>query len=209
MAVASPPFSFFGDNMRKTYIYISVLFILVSLLTACQKNRGGPTINVTDPTLPVSTQAVTVNESSTQQTTEEITVDITEPDISVPSETQSVAEDEEIMLVSADPSNPFLNAVVEKYGVSADRLVAFYASSMKTNGNLVYEFDGTTNSSGKMVRNTSTLKNIYTVDENLVAKKATGTPEEGNEYSKKDSLYCEYFSKWVVFKVYGKAIQDA
>jgi len=195
--------------MKKSFLYIAVLLVVILLLPSCIGNRGGgPTLNVTDPTLPAMTQSVT--EPVTQQAVTETTTELTQPpEMTFPTETQSVADDEEVMLVSADPQNPYLNAVVQKYGLDPATLVAFYASSMKTDGNLVFEFDGSVGSNGKPVRTTKTLINIYTVDENLVAKKATGKASEGNEYSKRDSLYCEYFVKWVVFKIYAKDIQNA
>ena len=200
--------------MKKSIvIYLSALLAVILLLPSCiGGSNGGPTMHVTDPTMSAatttaqSTTAVTTTENPTQTTTE-----ITEPDISIPVETHTVAEGEEVMLVSADPSNPFIEAVVQKYGISPDRLVAFYASSMQTDGNLVFEFDGSVNSGGKPIRTTKTLKNIYTVSPapELLAKKATGTVAEGNEYSERDSKYCELFVKWIVFKVYAKDIQNA
>ena len=194
--------------MKKAFVSILSLALVVLLLSSCVgNNNGGPTLSVTDPTLS-STSAVMPTQPVTEQPTE-TTTELTEPDFSVPSETQSVAEDEEVMLVSSDPSNQYIAAVVAKYGVNSSNLVAFYASSMTTDGNLVFEFDGSIGSDGRPVRTTKTLKNIYTVDKDLVAKKATGTAEEGNEYTKKESLYCEYFVKWVVFKVYAKDIQNA
>ena len=59
------------------------------------------------------------------------------------------------MVFSSDPSNEFITAVVSKYGVNASNLVAYYVSSGTSNGNLVYEFDGTIGENGD-IRHEST-----------------------------------------------------
>jgi len=200
--------------MKKTSLFIILLLLLI-VFSSCSKDVRPPTVDVIEPTLEITTDSAA--EPVTQNQQDDVTFPSDFDNVEPPDENQTVttiasedvSDDDEIMLVSADPSNPFLNAVVLKYGVSPQRLVAFYASSMKKDANLVFEFDGTRDKYGKPVRDTSTLKNIYTVSASLEAKKATGTAAEGNEYSTKDSLYCEYFTKWVIFKVYANDIKNA
>ena len=194
----------------KKVIHSALLLIVISLLLcSCSNNRSNPTINVDVPTSEAETTSTLTTEPN-QQTTVPVTDENTEPDETVVTTTSEDKKNEK-MVFSSDPSNPFIQAVVGKYGVSADRLVAYYANSMTTNGNLVFEFDGSKDANGKAVRNKDTLKNIYTVSQppELIAKKATGTAAEGNEYTEKESKLCQTFTEQVVFRFFSKELQNA
>jgi hypothetical protein len=125
--------------------------------------------------------------------------------------TSSSQQTNEKMVFSSDPNNPFISAVVKRYGVSASNLVAYYVSSGTSNANLVYEFNGTIGADGRPVRNKDTLKSIYTVSAppELLAKKASGTAAEGNEYNEKDTKLCRFFTDNVVFRFFGDELQNA
>ena len=182
---------------------ISFLILIISfclLLTACGNTEEVTTAVTTTETTTQTTTAATTTEATTVTTTKAATTAATTTEAT----TAAVK-----MVCSASADNPYLNAVVQKYGIDPYYLVAYYNDSGNSNGNLVFEFDGTTNSDGRLKRTNDTLKNIYTVDSSYNAKKATGTAAEGNEYSSADSLKCKYFVKLVVFKYSGNDIQNA
>lgn len=85
------------------------------------------------------------------------------------------------MAFSDSADNKYLAAVVQKYGVSSKNLAAIYTVP-DNNGNLVLEFDGTTDADGKLIRNSDTLIAIYTVDKQLNCKRAS-EDSSLNEYS--------------------------
>lgn len=64
--------------------------------------------------------------------------------------------------LSFDPNNKFIKAVVEKYKISAEGLFCSYSNVGKDN-NFVFQFDGSKDSNGKLIRNADTLKFVYSV----------------------------------------------
>lgn len=80
-----------------------------------------------------------------------------------------------------DPSNKYIAAVAEKYDLNAALLAAVYTIP-DADGNMVMEFDGTTDENGRLIRNADTLIAIYTVDKSLNSKRASNDSSK-NEYS--------------------------
>ncbi len=85
------------------------------------------------------------------------------------------------MAFSDDANNKYIKAVNDKYGVDATRLAAIYTVP-DNNGNLVFEFDGSADENGKLIRDESTLIAIYSVDKELTCKRAS-EDNSLNEYS--------------------------
>ncbi len=98
-----------------------------------------------------------------------------------PVTTEKVYEKTGEMAFSDSADNKYIKAIVDKYGVNAKNLVALYTVP-DNDGNIVLEFDGTTDSNGKLIRNKDTLVSIYSVDKNLTSKRASETLSL-NEYS--------------------------
>lgn len=80
-----------------------------------------------------------------------------------------------------DPSNKYIAAVAEKYNLNTSLLAAVYTIP-DADGNMVMEFDGTTDENGRLIRNADTLIAIYTVDKSLNSKRASNDSSK-NEYS--------------------------
>lgn len=168
-------------------------------------------------TQPISVPGTTQNTEPASEQVSDATDEAVSQITSVPAETPteqitSVTEKSDSKMVfSSDPNNIFISAVVKKYSVNASNLVAYYLASEDTNGNLVYEFDGTIGSDGRPVRTIETLKNIYAVSAppELTAKKASGTAAEGNEYNERDTRLCRYFTEFVVFRFFSEELQNA
>ncbi len=201
----------------KRFISCFIIVCLCALLfSSCSaSNRGGPTLSVTQPVVSVSetTQSTDIASQPSSVVTDESTTQptvVTQEYSTEPATTTSTNSNDK-MVFSSDPQNAFVSAVVAKYGVNASNLVAYYVSSGNSNGNLVYEFDGTLGSDGRPVRTKDTLKNIYTVSAppELLAKKASGTAAEGNEYNERDTWLCRYFTENVVFRFFAEEIQNA
>ena len=85
------------------------------------------------------------------------------------------------MAFSDKSDNKYIKAIVTKYGVNEKNLVALYTVP-DNDGNLVLEFDGSTDAQGKLIRNESTLIAIYSIDKNLNSKRASENSSL-NEYS--------------------------
>ncbi len=76
-------------------------------------------------------------------------------------------------ILSDSPDNKFVKAVCEKYGTPCDNVVAIYAIPDKGN-NFVLEFDGTKDSSGKVIKSPDTLFKVHQIDLKGNIKTATG-----------------------------------
>lgn len=85
------------------------------------------------------------------------------------------------MHFSDNPDNKYLAAVASKYGVESSLLAAIYTVP-DANGNIVLRFNGEKDSSGRLIRNESTLVCIYSIDKALNSKCAS-EDEALNEYS--------------------------
>ncbi len=85
------------------------------------------------------------------------------------------------MAFSDSPNNKYIKAIVKKYKVDAKNLVALYTVP-DNDGNIVLQFDGTTDKNGKLIRNEDTLVSIFTIDKNFDSKCASEN-KKLNEYS--------------------------
>ncbi|MBQ8184116.1 MAG: hypothetical protein IJ025_09505 [Clostridia bacterium] len=85
------------------------------------------------------------------------------------------------MAFSDNADNKYIKAIVTKYGVNPENLVALYTVP-DNDGNIVLEFDGSKDSNGKLIRDESSLISIYSIDKNLNSKRASET-HSLNEYS--------------------------
>lgn len=144
---------------------------------------SAPETNVVPSQIP---QAVTVSELPSQQPTQQqpsTTNSTTQAEQSqTPTETtEKVYEKTGEMAFSDKADNKFIKAVAEKYALDPKNLVVFYTVP-ENNGNMVLEFNGTTDSNGKLIRNKDTLVAIYTIDKNLNSKRAS-KDNKLNEYS--------------------------
>ena len=194
--------------MKKT---VSLLCILLSIIPFCAcgkatenntiesttieykeatlQNQESPEASSTNESLSVSEETNSVI-PSTPDTTASTTIDSKKPQIqetqatlpaTTPETTKKQLQKTGEMAFSDDASNKYMKAVVDKYGVDSTRLAAIYTVP-DNNGNLVFEFDGSTDENGKLIRNESTLIAIYSVDKELNCKRAS-EDSSLNEYS--------------------------
>lgn len=179
--------------MKKILPIIICLGILVSLC-ACGSSEKDAT-EAYNTTAPVTTETITTTQpNTTEPTVEEQTIPATEPISDTVSTTEPAprptvtdAPTEETtlgktgeMAFSNSPDNRYIKAVADKYSVNANNLVAIYTVP-QNDSNMVLEFNGTKDSSGKLVRDSSTLVAIYTIDANLTSKRASKDSSK-NEY---------------------------
>jgi hypothetical protein len=114
-----------------------------------------------------STTAPTTTQSQAIPTPEVETGEITEPPT-----TQKQPQKTGEMEFSDSSENKYISAVVKKYGTDPKKMVVFYTVP-DGNGNIVLEFNGTTDENGKLIRNKDTLVAIYTIDKELNSKRAS------------------------------------
>lgn len=132
--------------------------------------------------------ALTTTEPATELSTETVT-DMMPTDPPAPPPTAYVPETEAEettmgktgeMAFSDDPDNRYIKAVADKYNVDPQKLVALYTVP-QNDSNTVLEFSGKTDSSGKIIRNSSTLVAVYTIDAELNSQCASKDSSK-NEY---------------------------
>ena len=145
---------------------------------------SAPETNVTASQVP---QTVTLSELPTkEQETQQPNVSSAPTQVvtnKTPTETtEKVYQKTGEMAFSDKADNKFIKSVADKYALNTKNLVALYTVP-ENNGNIVLEFDGTTDSNGKLIRNKDTLIAIYTIDKNLNSKRAS-EDKSLNEYSR-------------------------
>ncbi|MBQ3889691.1 MAG: hypothetical protein II738_08100 [Clostridia bacterium] len=101
------------------------------------------------------------------------------------------------MVFTYDASNKYMKAVIDKYGVDPQNLACTYTVP-DNDGNLIFEFDGTTQN-GKRVRTMDTLVAIYTIDKELNCKCAS-RDESKSEYPKNETEVMFFSVKYILKK---------
>ena len=145
-------------------------------------NISIPDTSVTpSSTQPVTETPVTNEVPPTQETTTMQHAPIVTEQETVAQTTEKVYEKTGEMLFSDSADNKYIKAVANKYGVDAKTLAVLYTVP-DNDGNIVLQFDGSTDTDGKLIRNESTLIAIYSVDKNLNSKRAS-EDRSLNEYS--------------------------
>ncbi len=185
---------------------ISLLLILSVFLSfsACGDSSDDNTTvpSTTEYQIPVSTTEFTPDTSAAQTTVTEVQAitetlletlpqtefaekptpqePVTSTESTAPSTTK-VYEKTGDMAFSDSADNKYIKAVTDKYKINPKNVVVLYTVP-DNDGNLVLEFDGSTDSNGKKIRNKDTLVAIYSIDRNLVSKCASEDKSK-NEYS--------------------------
>lgn len=141
----------------------------------------------TNMTVSQAPQTVTTSETPSQTQPAQQQQTVTPPSTQAPTEQTPTETTEKVykktgeMAFSESSDNKFIKSVADKYGLDTKNLVVFYTVP-ENNGNMVLEFDGTTDSNGKLIRNKDTLVAIYTIDKDLNSKRASKNSSL-NEYS--------------------------
>lgn len=195
--------------MKKRSVKLIVILGIIVLLYSCGKSEKadifGTTENYTYETVPATAPYVyqtqqadvsyytqvpatsyeTVVDTSTQtQSAPNNTITQQSPAFELteaPVTTEKVYEKTGEMAFSDNADNKYIKTIVNKYGVDSKNLVALYTVP-DNDGNIVLEFDGSTDGNGKLIRNKDTLVSIYSIDKNLNSKRASEKLSL-NEYS--------------------------
>lgn len=148
-----------------SYKVFGLLALLLCLLFAgCSKTAPEPATTApvasTETAVPsepqtkapqTTSQATTASETTTQSNT-----------FSAGGQTYTIPEKSGDMIFTDDANNKFIRAVVDKYGVDAKLLAGIYANPA-SDTNFVWQFNGQTDSSGKLIRTPDTLKYVYII----------------------------------------------
>ena len=141
------------------------------------------TVTAVETLQTVATSALPTGEQTTQQQPTVTNAPTQAQATEAPTETtEKIYEKTGEMAFSDKADNKFIKSVANKYSVDSKNLVALYTVP-ENDGNIVLEFDGTTDSNGKLIRNADTLIAIYTIDKNLNSKRAS-EDKSLNEYSR-------------------------
>ncbi len=194
--------------MKKRFFSLFLTFLLIITFCACGKNDRNKTdgkseiesttvINSqgssTENTMPVNS---VISEENTQIETFTDSVIVTVAPVTpttkpTPNIQQTTAPQTESttkvyektgdMAFSDDAENKYIKAVTDKYKINPENVVVLYTVP-DNDGNLVLEFDGSADNTGKKIRNKDTLVAIYSIDRNLNSKCASEDKTK-NEYS--------------------------
>lgn len=138
--------------LNKGLLCIGICILLLCLCSCGTEKADTP--STTEPSVTAETiPPETVPESTAPQTAAPTAP--TEPTTAAPQKKGD-------MIFTEDSNDPFIQAIVQKYSVDPARLAGIYMSPA-SDSNYFWEFDGTQDANGKLVRNTSTLKYVYTV----------------------------------------------
>ncbi|MDO4154956.1 MAG: hypothetical protein Q4E21_08935 [Clostridia bacterium] len=144
---------------------LPLVLLLVLLLSGCgaktaddaTQTSAAPetTTQSNETTLPAAT-AATTQEKTTAPPAKESPAPETTAAFTMPEKTGD-------MVFTDDADNKFIKAVVQKYGSDPARLACIYVVP-EGDSNHVFEFNGKTDQNGKLIRNESTLKYVYTLN---------------------------------------------
>ncbi len=153
------------------------IFVLcAALLLLCACGNGAVSAEVTAT---VSTAQTTV---PTQTTEAPPSAGSAETQAAAPQTTQAsttlpfgitMPEEDYTTMFTDDPSNKFIAAVAQKYGLDTSLLAAVYTEPV-SDSNQVWQFNGKTDSSGKLLRNADTLQYVYSISADCSQIKRTG-----------------------------------
>ncbi len=138
--------------LNKGLLCIGVCLLLLCLCSC----RGEKTDD------PSSTAAPFTVETPPSTTAPESTAPQTAAPAAPTESTTAAPQKKGDMIFTEDANDPFMQAIVQKYNVDPARLAGIYMSPA-SDSNYFWEFDGTTDANGKLVRNADTLKYVYTV----------------------------------------------
>lgn len=154
--------------------------ILTTVSESSTENTEKTTAEQT--TAPLSQQPLTEKIDTT--VTQNTTAEQSESETQVPQTESTTARELKKtgeMEFSDSAKNKYLASVAEKYDLDTKNLVAIYTVP-DNNGNLVLEFNGSLNDSGKPIRTADTLVAIYSIDKDMNSKRACENTQL-NEYS--------------------------
>ena len=159
----------------KIYKIFALCAALLLLLCACGNDTGAQEETATVPAAQVTVPAQTT-EASTQPAgsaeTQAAAPQTTQASTTLPFGITMPEEDYTTMFTD-DPSNKFIAAVAQKYGLDTSLLAAVYTDPV-SDSNQVWQFSGKTDSSGKFLRNADTLKYVYSISADCSQIKRTG-----------------------------------
>lgn len=166
-------FSAKPTNQTTAHQPTTIIYKYESSVVSVPETQYSEPVAVPDGYIP--TEVVTQVASDTAP----VVVPDTVPTAALPQESTTMGKTGE-MAFSDDPNNKFIASVSAKYGVNAGNLVALYTVP-DNNSNIVLEFDGSTNESGRLIRTDKTLVAIYSIDLALNSKCASKDSQK-NEY---------------------------
>ena len=138
-------------------ILVSVLLLFAS----CSKKSTAVVAATTQPVTEITTLQPTTEIATTVAATQAQQTKAAAAQTEAQSEADNASTSKVTdMVFTMSSSNKFIKTVSEKYNVDPSLLACLYS---KTGGdkNYVWQFDGTTDSSGKILRNADTLKYVY------------------------------------------------
>lgn len=178
--------------MKKLMSLILCIGLVLSLCACGSGENDVTTDSTAAPATTTNPNTTTKEEVTEPEATVPVTEDIsdtaapitpTPPPTAAP--TEAPTEDTTIgktgeMAFSDSPDNRYISAVADKYGVNSENLVAIYTVP-QNDSNMVLEFSGEKDDNGKLIRDSSTLVAIYTIDAALNSQRASKDSSK-NEY---------------------------
>lgn len=172
---------FFGEFMKK---FFSLLLIIALMLSFASCSLEKAEEETTDEATDIPTYESITEMTSSQMVTNDKPSETTSTVVTSATETTAEATEKSgvVTYYSDNPNNKYIRAVSEKYSVDSSCLIAFIKVNGKFPGATVLQFDGSKDSSGKMICSETTLKYVYDVPDRGAIKKASGQKTDNDGY---------------------------
>lgn len=139
------------------YLKISLFLVFIALIFCSCGKKETPTVTAEPQTIIETDDVVETTTSAPASTAVQTTKPVDK--VTEATTTKSTYGDSELVV---DPNNKFIKAVVNKYNLNDEGLICTYSKKGHDN-NFVFQFDGSKDSNGKLIRNAETLKYVYSV----------------------------------------------
>lgn len=171
--------------MKHFRISLCILLMLACLCSCGKKKQEdytAPAVSYPETTVPVET---------TTKKVEKTTAESTKPQSTAPAAVSTETTEYEAQYgdsqLDFDTDNKFVDAVVAKYGIDREGLITAYSVKGR-DSNYVWQFNGSRDENGKLIRNADTLKYVYYVNADCSKVSRTGGYTGNDGCTLKDGL---------------------
>lgn len=194
-----------------TLLFVFLCFGLCSCGSSNKNDKTDTSVSVSD-TVASASETETAIESEANATTkknssaasqsaaDDQTEQSTKINISVPDKTGD-------MIFTDDAENKFIAAVSSKYNIDSSLLACIYTTA-GNDVNYVWQFDGTKDSNGKLIRNTDTLKYVYGVSQDCKTIKRTAGLSGNIGYSAGDGIVTYEATKQLIMPKFEEQLNS-
>lgn len=163
-------------------MYIADARVSLLLRQKKQEDYTTPAVSYPETTVPIET---------TTKKVEKTTAESAKPQSTAPAAVSTETTEYEAQYgdsqLDFDTDNKFVDAVVAKYGIDREGLITAYSVKGR-DSNYIWQFNGSRDENGKLIRNADTLKYVYYVNADCSKVSRTGGYTGNDGCTLKDGL---------------------